>query len=146
MSEEMIGTVVLASRELENLLEQLFGAVGKGLHSKTDSVEDKLPMDTVKRLRFIASIRNRVVHEHNYELSDIYSFKQTVESTLAELRSISCTPNITPEFIHEIIEECNEQETNKSNGIPRSEENRSLFLYLVLFIGIFVLMKFIEYS
>lgn len=58
-----IEIAVKNSKILEQLLESKFGAVGKGLHQKVDSVTHRLDGATVKRLRWIATIRNKVVHE-----------------------------------------------------------------------------------
>ena len=58
-----IEIAVKNSKILEQLLESKFGAVGKGLHQKVDSVTHRLDGATVKRLRWIATLRNKVVHE-----------------------------------------------------------------------------------
>lgn len=58
-----IAIAVKNSKILEQLLESKFGAVGKGLHQKVDSVAHRLDGATVKRLRWIATLRNKVVHE-----------------------------------------------------------------------------------
>lgn len=50
------------STSIERKLESL-GAVGKGLHEKATSVASQLDAQTLKKIRFIASIRNKVVHE-----------------------------------------------------------------------------------
>lgn len=56
------GLAVEISRKLEGALESI-GATGKGLHEKVTSVEKQLPEALVVKLRFIASVRNKVVHE-----------------------------------------------------------------------------------
>jgi hypothetical protein len=65
-----IETVVRMSRELEALLESRLGASGKGLHQKLNSVEDRLPNHIVKRARYVASVRNAVVHEQDATIRD----------------------------------------------------------------------------
>ena len=57
-----ISLVIVSSKQLESLLEQDFGATGKGLHEKISSVEE-IPLDLQRKLRKIATIRNRLVHE-----------------------------------------------------------------------------------
>lgn len=51
------------SRDFENLLTEIYGAQGQGLHQKVNSVEAQLPPEMVKKLRFVASVRNAVVHK-----------------------------------------------------------------------------------
>lgn len=55
------------SKRLESLLKQNCDARGKGLHEMTDHVEHKLPAEIVKKLRLVATVRNKIVHEVDYE-------------------------------------------------------------------------------
>lgn len=57
-----LDNLIRSSSNIENLLEEK-GAVGKGLHEKVSSIESDLPESSVKSIRFIASIRNQLVHE-----------------------------------------------------------------------------------
>ena len=61
---------VRRSKRLEALLRDGLGATGRGLHEKTSSVEAKLPADLVRRLRFVATIRNKIVHDLDYDRMD----------------------------------------------------------------------------
>lgn len=56
------GVAIDISRRIETALEAA-GATGKGLHEKTGSIEGRLPPALVRKLRFIASVRNKIVHE-----------------------------------------------------------------------------------
>ena len=49
---------------LEQLLENKFGATGKGLHEKAESVSSKISKQCLKKLHFIASVRNKAAHEN----------------------------------------------------------------------------------
>ena len=55
---------------LEGVLENDFGANGRGLHEKISSVQDKLPQDLVKKLRFVATVRHQLVHDNNVDRLD----------------------------------------------------------------------------
>ena len=79
-----IETAVLGSRKIETLLRDHFKAEGKGLHERLTSVERRIPLHILKQARYVASIRNRVVHECE-EIDDINSFNQTIESVLSGL-------------------------------------------------------------
>lgn len=54
--------VVVASKQMEQLLEQRFEATGAGLHEKITTANN-LPPKLQMKLRKIATIRNKLVHE-----------------------------------------------------------------------------------
>ena len=54
--------VLEASKRLETVLKERHGAAGRGLHEYTSDVEDALPEPVVKTLRWLATVRNNVVH------------------------------------------------------------------------------------
>jgi hypothetical protein len=62
--------VITSCKRLEGLLEQGFGASGRGLHEKVSSVQSNLPEPLIKKLRYIATIRNRLVHDADYHALD----------------------------------------------------------------------------
>lgn len=74
-TESAYTTVISASKELENILETKFQATGKGLHEKVTSVEAQLPELLIRRLRKIASIRNKLIHEKDYQLANAVEFE-----------------------------------------------------------------------
>lgn len=84
---DYIGVVVRGSQRIEAFLKSNFGAEGKGLHEILTSVENQIPQHLVKRIRYTASVRNRVVHEAA-ELDDAEGFAASIESILNELQSI----------------------------------------------------------
>lgn len=57
---------IRSSKDLENVLDTQFGARGKGLHEKISSVERSLPQHLVRNMRYLATIRNKLVHEHGF--------------------------------------------------------------------------------
>ena len=82
-----IETAVQSSRLIENLLELRLGATGRGLHQKITSVEHRLPEHIVNRARFIASVRNGVVHDPTKFISDREGFENAVEEVTTYLRA-----------------------------------------------------------
>ncbi len=54
--------VINGSKKIEGLLGQM-GASGRGLHEKVTSIENNLPNSLVKRIRFIATVRNKLLHD-----------------------------------------------------------------------------------
>lgn len=84
-----IELAVTRTKQLESLLEQALGATGKGLHEKVSSVEGRLSQPLVKKLRFIATIRNKIVHESNYEtIDDRSGFTRACDEAETELRAM----------------------------------------------------------
>ena len=80
-----IEVAVKISRALESLLEKNYQASGKGLHEKVTSVEDKLPEALVNQLRYIATIRNSVVHEDGFVIADLAKFVITGDAAVVQL-------------------------------------------------------------
>lgn len=79
-----IEIAVLASKKIEALLRDGFGAQGRGLHEYLANIEHRLPASVVKKGRYIASLRNQVVH-HDGVIVDIADFNQVVEDVVAAL-------------------------------------------------------------
>lgn len=79
------GGAIDIARQLETVLESI-GATGKGLHEKTSSVEATLPAALVRKLRFVASVRNKIVHEDELLPDDDFAeFLETGKLAIAEL-------------------------------------------------------------
>ena len=58
--------VIARSKTIESLLEGKYNGAGRGLHEKLSSVEDRLDPSITKRIRYVATVRNKLVHESNY--------------------------------------------------------------------------------
>lgn len=75
------------SKELESRLERELGAEGKGLHEKVSSVEAALPVVTVRALRYVASVRNALIHDRDVRaLPDRKRFIARFEAASDELQ------------------------------------------------------------
>jgi hypothetical protein len=80
-----IEIAVQGSKRLESLLESRFGARGRGLHEKLTSVEGRIPRDVRKSIRWVATVRNRVVHEQRPIEFAADDFVRTVERVAQRL-------------------------------------------------------------
>ncbi|KAF1323116.1 Major facilitator superfamily, partial [Globisporangium splendens] len=81
--------VIETSKEFEFLLETEFQAEGKGLHEKISSASPPLPPPTVKSLRYIASVRNALVHDRSVKaLPDRAAFIRRSKSAMEEIQII----------------------------------------------------------
>lgn len=74
------------SKAIEKALELKFGAEGRGLHEKVSSVKGDIPDHIVKKIRFIASVRNKLAHEDGYKL-DADNFYSSGDEVLDFLRA-----------------------------------------------------------
>ncbi len=82
-------------KALESLLEQALGATGKGLHEKVTSVQDRLPQPLVRKLRFAATVRNKIVHEADYkQIDDRDGFVRACDEAETELRALFAPPRV----------------------------------------------------
>ncbi|QJW96877.1 DUF4145 domain-containing protein [Frigoriglobus tundricola] len=82
-------------KALESLLEHALGATGKGLHEKVSSVQDRLPPQLVRKLRFVATVRNKIVHESAYtQIDDPGGFVRACDEAEAELRALTAPPQV----------------------------------------------------
>lgn len=66
MSYEII---IKYSKKIESELKDI-GAEGKGLHELITSIEDQIPYEIVKMMRYIASVRNNLIHNDDYDLTN----------------------------------------------------------------------------
>lgn len=82
-----IEKAVTYSKKLENLLVQELQAEGRGLHEKVSSVETELPHKLVKQIRWIATLRNKVVHEE-FTIEDIDDFEVSCNEAIESLKII----------------------------------------------------------
>lgn len=99
-----IDRVVKSSRKIETQLVRNLGASGKGLNGKLNSVENKLPSALVKRIRYIATIRNKVVHDDGYRrIDDRHAFKRAVLDVQRELRTYQTSPSWEQRLIGGVV-------------------------------------------
>lgn len=88
-SKDLInGKVIRYSKKIESILIQ-YGAEGTGIHSYLNSLEDgKIDSKTIKELRWIATLRNNVVH-NDLHLSDteFKNFETACERSINVLKS-----------------------------------------------------------
>ncbi len=84
--EENLGKIISLTRKIEARLEKM-GASGNGIHSKVSSIEKKLDKELIKKLRWIATIRNNAMHAHKFKIDDFYDFKESCKEVIRELKS-----------------------------------------------------------
>ena len=83
--------VIRTSKELEFLLENQFHAEGKGLHEKITSASSSalLPDSLVRKMRFLATIRNKLIHDTTVNaIPDRAAFIHNFEEAKRELQAV----------------------------------------------------------
>lgn len=76
--------IIQYNKRIEQLLVDKYHAKGKGLHSKLSSVEEDINPKLVKRIRYIATIRNKLVHDSDFN-SIPKGFIQINKEVISEL-------------------------------------------------------------
>lgn len=79
-------SVIKNTKKIESLLVEM-GAEGQGLHKKVSSIEYLIDEKTVKSIRFIASVRNKLLHEDNFEMTSdlLYDFENACKNVINNL-------------------------------------------------------------
>ena len=87
MRDEMLtGHVIVAAGKLERMLKEA-GATAAGIHDSVSEIENKLSPDCVKKLRYIASVRNKLAHgESLSEPLDLEVFDTACNEVALELK------------------------------------------------------------
>lgn len=89
-----LDTIVNWTKKIESTLEKQLGAEGRGLHEKTSSVAHRLDARLVKLLRRIATIRNKSMHEEDYQVEDIKRFIEDCDTAHKQLIAIGNGKNL----------------------------------------------------
>ena len=81
-----IKLVIIASKTLEQVLEEHFEASGRGLHEKITSAQG-LPGDLKRKMRRVATVRNKLIHQIGFDHVDA-DFKKDFKHCHQELKAI----------------------------------------------------------
>ena len=126
-----IDLVIRHSKRLEQLLEQRFQAQGRGLHEKVTHVADRLDEKLVKNLRWIATMRNKVVHE-DFSLDNPTQFEKSCERALEALQH--ATPRQTTSSARRSIHRRQQQQ-------PESQPMLIALVVGILLLALYMVMK-----
>lgn len=129
-----IEAAVRGSKRIEAVLRDGFGAEGRGLHEYLGSVEHRIPSDIVRKARFIASVRNKVVHQEE-EIFNIDDFNQSVDEVVYSLNKILEKERLQREAQERIRRESYEQHQsfspNQGSTTQSSGAKGSRFLLVI---------------
>ena len=79
-----IDRLLKATRPLEAALRRR-GGQGRGLHGLVSSLESTLSADLVKQLRWLATLRNKAVHEDDFKVPNIAEVEASAAQALRRL-------------------------------------------------------------
>ena len=75
------------TKKIETMLVKL-GASGQGVHTKLDSVEYKIEEPLVKKIRWIATMRNGLMHKDGFEIDNFNYFDKSCKEVVKHLESL----------------------------------------------------------
>ena len=82
--------IQIISLALQNLIQLMSFSQNTGLHDKITAVQEShsLSSETVKKLRYLVTIRNKLLHEHGFnKLPDRAGFAKSYDSVEKELKA-----------------------------------------------------------
>eukprot|EP01080_Neovahlkampfia_damariscottae_P004046 gene4046-7335_t len=79
--------VIRLSKELEYLLETHFDSHGKGLHEKITNAKN-LPIKLQKKMRYVATVRNKLIHDRDFNKIDRTAFIKIFKEAKSELEEL----------------------------------------------------------
>lgn len=89
--------VLQATKRIEAILEEKFGSTGRGLYEKMTTANMKLPEPLQKRIRYVATMRNKAMHEDGFEIPNIPEYVKTCQSIAEQLEHLHA--NRKPGFV-----------------------------------------------
>lgn len=113
----MRGTILDYSTQIESLLVEL-GAIGRGMHEKLDSIESIISPSMVRKIRWLATIRNKAVHEANF-CTDLDNFVENANNAINFLQ------NLLTEQKQQQEQKQEQKESNNTNSQSRKNNNKN---------------------
>jgi alpha-galactosidase len=117
----MRGTILDYSTQIESLLVEL-GAIGRGMHEKLDSIESIISPSMVRKIRWLATIRNKAVHEANF-CTDLDNFVENANNAINFLQNLLTEQKQQQEQEQEQKQE--QKESNNTNSQSRKNNNKN---------------------
>ena len=108
----MRGTILDYSTQIESLLVEL-GAIGRGMHEKLDSIESIIAPFMVRKIRWLATIRNKAVHEANF-CTDLDNFVENANNAI----------NFLQNLLTEQKQQQEPEQSNNTNAESRKDNNK----------------------
>jgi len=146
--------VLKNTKRIESILDQM-GAKGKGLYEKSLSIEEQLDNKILKSIKFIASIRNQLLHEEKFQLTEKIK-SDFIKESLKIINAIDTKKSnnkqgyceVTNESLHDkpYMRDISVNDSSKINiyNIEKREPSSVSILFAILII-VFISVKAITY-
>lgn len=85
---DTLKNVIQGTKRIETILEEKFGSTGRGLYEKMDTANMKLPEPLQKRIRYVATLRNKALHQDGFEIENISEYVKTCQSIAEQLEHL----------------------------------------------------------
>ena len=93
-NEAPLEQIIRMTQSLEQELDAKFGAEGKGLAEKIDSVAERVPTHIANKIRLIARTRNQAVHRNvNIAAANLDAFVENFNYVVDELQKLPSVSN-----------------------------------------------------
>ena len=123
-NENDIATIIKYTREIETILKNKCQAKGTGLHSLLSSVEFNFPNDLIKKIRYLASIRNETMHNHSAKV-DIKSFEKIATVSIKKLNKIRCVTSKASDTIPKNLKKSDKKVSKETKNLKKSDKKVS---------------------
>ena len=116
-SSEMIGKIIMVTRQLEKQLRELTGSDAAGLHAQTETASNMLSRETQRQLHYIGAVRNQAAHEDDFTMSteEFNNFLHIADAVSAAIKT--ARQNI------DAAADSTQQQTPQSRQQPMPENN-----------------------
>lgn len=82
-------SIIDSVKRIETTLVERFDADGRGLHEKLSSVEHKIPQNLQRSIRYLATLRNKAMHEDGYEIEKPEDFLRQAGQAHEQLLAVA---------------------------------------------------------
>jgi len=139
-NKEELAQIIHYTREIETIIKSKFKVDGNGLHQYIDSIQKHFDKTFIKDLRYLATMRNKSMHEHDFKLNNLKSYENLAIKTIKKLNEYKPTPKMrVPPVGSRNIVRTNSNRRNNSND--RNISKLIAFLIAVAILILFVFLK-----
>lgn len=95
-------SIIDSVKRIETTLVDRFQAEGRGLHEKLSSVEHMIPHKLQRSIRYLATLRNKAMHEDGYEIEKPEDFLRQARQAHEQLLTLAQQGTLRPDVVANI--------------------------------------------
>ncbi len=139
-NKEELAQIIHYTREIETIIKSKFKVDGNGLHQYIDSIQKYFDAAFIKDLRYLATMRNKSMHEHDFKLNNLKSYENLAIKTIAKLNEYKPIPKMrVPPVGSRNIVRINSNRRNSSSNQKGSK--LKLFFFAIAILILFLFLK-----